>query len=360
MRRARALALAALTLAVVAVATGSTHAGIRPAPPRSPESRVAGEPVTISAVGDTMLGDTPVLPAHPAHYLDLVKAPLANAQITFGNLEGTLTTATHSKCSGSSSPYCFAFRVPPRYAQYLRWDGFDVLNSANNHSHDFGTTGLRQTSAALAKYGIAQEGLPGQIAVLDAGGTKVAFVGFAPYPTTCNLLNLTTAASLIRKADAKADLVVVYMHAGAEGADKTHVTGREEYFIGEDRGNPRRFAHMAVDNGADLVLASGPHVLRGMEFYRHRLLVYSLGDFASYHNFGTDGIVALAGILHVAVGPHGWFRSGRLISTRLDSDGRPHPDSRRRGAHLVAQLSREDFGSHAARVLADGTIEPPA
>ncbi len=176
----------------------------------------------------------------------------------------------------------------------------------------------------------------------------------------CDLLDLAAAAArLVRKAGEDADLVVAYMHAGAEGADRTHVTGHEEYFLGEDRGNPRKFARMAIDNGADLVVASGPHVLRGMEFYRHRLAAYSLGDFASYHNFGTDGIVGLSGILHVSIGPHGWFRSGRLVSVRLNDDGRPLHDSSRKGAHLVARLSNEDFGAHAARVLRDGTIELP-
>ena len=222
--------------------------------------------VTISFVGDSMFGDTPDLPPHPAHYLDNVRKALGNAQIVFGNLEGTLTTATASKCGANPSPNCFDFRVPPRYGGYLRHYGFDVLNSANNHAHDFGSKGVSQTSAALRRHEIRQTGLPGQVAVLDAGETSVAFVGFAPYSNTCNLLDFPAARALIHRADDAADLVVVYMHAGAEGADKTHVTGREEYAYGEDRGNPKRFAHMAVANGADLVLASGPHVLRGIEF----------------------------------------------------------------------------------------------
>jgi hypothetical protein len=316
--------------------------------------------VSISFAGDTMLGDTPDLPPRPAHYLDNVRASLNAGRVVFGNLEGTLTTSTDSKCGANPSPNCFDFRVPPRYGGYLRYHGFDVLNSANNHSHDFGSKGVTQTSAALRKARILQTGLPGQIAVVDAGATSVAFVGFAPYSNVCNLLDPAAAKALIRKADAAADLVVVYMHAGAEGADKTHVTGREEYAYGEDRGNPRRFAHRAVENGADLVLASGPHVLRGMEFYHHRLIAYSLGDFASWHNFGTTGIVGLSGILHVTVGPHGWFVSGRLVSVRLNHDGRPLHDPSRESAHLVARLSRADFGPRAARVAGDGTITPPA
>jgi len=80
---------------------------------------------------------------------------------------------------------------------------------------------------------------------------------------------------------------VVYRHAGAEGAGTDHVTGREEYFLGEDRGSAEAFAHMAVDADASLVIASGPHVLRGLQFYKRHLVAYSLGNFASYGNFST-------------------------------------------------------------------------
>ena len=112
---------------------------------------------------------------------------------------------------------------------------------------------------------MVQTGLPGEITVVHAGDQKVAFVGFAPYDYTASLLDLRSAAALITKARTEARVVVVYMHAGAEGSTLTHVTGREEYAYGEDRGNPQKFAHMAIRNGASLVIASGPHVLRGME-----------------------------------------------------------------------------------------------
>ena len=334
-------------------------AAARPDAVREPPlRRTAAVPsVTIAFVGDTILGNTPQLPARPGHYLDPVREPL-RAEITFGNLEGTLTTATNSKCSPGST-LCFAFRNPPRYAGVFRAAGFDVMNSANNHSHDFGDRGVTQTSHALAEHHIAQTGLPGQIAVVRAGGIRVAFVGFAPYPDVSNLLNLPRAAKLIRAAASRARVVVVYMHAGAEGADKQHVTGREEYAYGEDRGNPRRFAHMAVDNGADLVVASGPHVLRGMEFYRGHLLAYSLANFASYHNFNTDGVLALSGVLRVTLGQKGGFRAARLLSCRLTDIGRARRDYSASSAHLVGRLSREDFGRHAARVLQHGEILPP-
>ena len=307
-------------------------------------------------VGDTDLGDTPVLPPDPGTYLAPVRSALA-AQIVFGNLEGTLTSSTDSKC-GPSSTDCFAFRAPPTYAQYLRDDGFTVLNSANNHSHDFGQQGVLDTSAALKAAGIVQAGLPGQIGIAHVGSTAVAFVDFAPYPDTNNLLDLATARTLIEQAKTKAAIVVVYMHAGAEGSQADHVTGREEAYVGEDRGNPQAFAHAAVDDGADLVVASGPHVLRGMEFYRGRLIAYSLGNFAGYHNFSNSGDLSLSGILKVTLDGHGRLLKGTFVSTQLDADGRPRVDSSGAAARFVAQLSTEDFGSSAALSPA-GTISPP-
>ena len=81
--------------------------------------------------------------------------------------------------------------------------GFTVLNSANNHSHDFGEQGLLDTSAALKAAGIAQTGLPGQIAIVHDGATSVAFIGFAPYTNTNNLLDFAAAKALIQKPAAR-------------------------------------------------------------------------------------------------------------------------------------------------------------
>lgn len=313
-------------------------------------------PVTISVVGDTDLGDTPMLPPDPSTYLDPIRSALA-APIVFGNLEGTLTDSGTSKC-GAASSQCYAFRAPPSYADYLRAAGFTVLNSANNHAHDFGAEGVADTSAALSAAGIAQAGLLGQVPVIRVGSTTVAFVDFAPYTNTNNLLDLGTAKTLIQVARSRADIVVVYMHAGAEGSGADHVTGQEETYVGEDRGNPEVFAHAAIDDGADLVVASGPHVLRGMELYRGRLVAYSLGNFAGYHNFATSGDLALSGILKVTLDGRGRLVSGSFTSLTLNSDGRPGVDPSGAAARFVAQLSAEDFGTRAALSPA-GTIVPP-
>ena len=317
-------------------------------------------PVTIAAVGDTMLGSTPRLPPDPEGYLGAVRRELGRGtQIVFGNLEGTLTTATAGKCASMHARrgQCFAFRDPPRYVRYLKHAGFTVLNDANNHSFDFGAAGQAQTVRTIHAAGLAQTGLPGQITRVKAHGIKVAFVAFAPYADTASLLDLPAARALIKRAAGQASVVVVYMHAGAEGAAADHVTGHEEYFLGEDRGNPEAFAHMAIRAGASLVIASGPHVDRGMQFYRHHLIAYSLGNFVGYHNFATNGNLGMSVILHVTLSATGAFEHARIYPVQFTGPGQPMPGG---GAiSFVSQLSAQDFGASAARILPSGIIKAP-
>jgi poly-gamma-glutamate capsule biosynthesis protein CapA/YwtB (metallophosphatase superfamily) len=316
--------------------------------------------VTIAAVGDTMLGNTPDLPPHPGTYLAAVQRELTRgAQIVFGNLEGTLTTATGSKCAAMHTRpgTCFAFRDPPGYVHYLKRAGFTIFSDANPHSFDFGAAGQAQTVATIHKAGLAQTGLPGQITVVKARGVMVAFLAFAPYADTASLLDLAAARALIKRATRRARVVVVYMHVGAEGATADHVTGHEEYFLGEDRGNPEAFAHMAIRAGASLVIASGPHVDRGMQFYRHHLIAYSLGNFASYYNFATNGTLDMSVILHVTLSATGAFEHARIYPVQFTGQDQPLPGG---GAiSFVSQLSAQDFGATAARILTSGIIKAP-
>ena len=337
----------------------STTGGHRPTA-KAPATTTThpGSSVTISVVGDTDLGNTPDLPPEPATYLQPVMAAL-QAPVVFGNLEGTLTDVTDSKC-GTDSTQCYAFRNPPSYAHIYRADGFTVMNSANNHSHDFGAQGLTDTTDALTSAGIVQAGLPGQIGLVTVAGTKVAFVDFAPYATVNNLLDFPTAKTLIQQAKGEADLVVVYMHAGAEGTAAEHVTGQEETYVGEDRGNPEAFAHAAIDDGANLVVASGPHVLRGMEYYKGDLIAYSLGNFAGYQNFSTSGTLDLSGVLTVTLSDTGDLTAARFTSLVLSVVGQPSVDASNAAATFVNQLSSADFGATAAAILPSGQIALPA
>lgn len=316
--------------------------------------------VTITAIGDMILGNTPSVAANPRDYLRGIHKPLTDgADIVFANLEGVLTDRSGPhKCSSMQAKDCFAFRNPTSFASAFADLGFTVLNSANNHSDDYYSAGAADTTTALTDAGIKQAGVRGSVARVRIHGLWVTFLGFAPYGYDPDLLDLESAAKAIHHAAANNDIVVVYMHAGAEGGAADHVTGHEEYAFGEDRGNPKTFAHMAIDNGAKLVLASGPHVLRGMEFYRGHLIDYSLGDSANYHNFDRSGDLAKSAVLRVTLGSQGGFQSAQLISVTLVDPGRPvvGGDS----VDFVRQLGKEDFGPAAARLSPTGVVRAPA
>jgi hypothetical protein len=314
--------------------------------------------VTIAAVGDIVMGSSPNLPPDGGRsFFSAVDAQLAG-DIVLGNLEGTLSTGGTSKC-GPGSSNCFAFQTPPSYARWLRRAGFSILNVANNHAYDYGEDGLEQTLAALRRHGLRHTGRPGQITIMEVDGVKVAFMGFSSYPWSQSLLDIAAAEDLVREAAAEADLVVVTFHGGAEGSDQTHVPHGTEYFLGENRGDLRTFSHAVVDAGADLVVGHGPHVLRGMEWYKNRLIAYSMGNFGGYRVFSLAGVLSVSGILKVTLNADGSWIRGRFVATRLAGPGVPELDPAEAAHGLVRELSASDFDSSAIRVSYTGALRPP-
>jgi len=308
-------------------------------------------------VGDLTPGSRYGVPGRGGQaQLGPARALLSGADVTVANLEGTYSRGAASKC-GHGAKNCFAFQAPPANAPALSWAGIDAVNVANNHAFDFGASGQAQTFAALGRAGVPWTGRPGQITTLTVNGVGVALLGFAPYPWASSLLDLRRARSLIARAARGAPVVIVAIHAGAEGADRDHVPHGHEHAYGEDRGNARAFAHAAIDAGADLVVGSGPHVIRGVERYRGRLIAYSLGNFAGWHNFGMGGRLSLSGILHVDLAADGTPTGGSWISMRLTGPGVPRPDRSAAAAKLAARLSRADFGA-AAGLDASGALRP--
>jgi len=114
-----------------------------------------------------------------------------------------------------------------------------------------------------------------------------------------------------------------------------------------------------VDAGADLVVGSGPHVLRGMEWYRGRLIAYSLGNFVGYHALATDGVSGVSGILQVTLGKDASWVAGDLVPVTLVGDGTPRPDPAEAAHGLVRTLSRQDFGKQGMSVSRTGVLRPP-
>lgn len=314
--------------------------------------------ITLGWAGDLTPGSRYGLPGgNGRQQLKGVRRYLKSPDITVVNLEGTLTEAGADKCGGAAGGNCFSFAAPPRYAQGMQWAGVDAVNLANNHSLDMGPRGLLDTRRAVAREAMQVVGLPGDITYLENQGVRVALLGFAPYPWASDLRNLAKARGMIRAASRKADIVWVAMHAGAEGADQGSTPRGEEIAFGERRGNTRRFARQAVKAGADLVTGSGPHVVRGMEWYRGKLIAYSTGNFAGFHNFSLGDTLSESAILTVAVTRAGRPVRARWRSLLLEGPGIPRPDAGSRSAKTANEYSRQDFGRNAALIGKGGKVK---
>jgi hypothetical protein len=317
--------------------------------------------VTIAWGGDTVLGSTYGRPPeHGRPMLEEVAPAFRAADVGWLNLEEALSDGPPVKCVGSTSGNCFAFGAPTSYASTLPATGIRIVNLANNHAADYGSAGEASTLAALRSRHVAWDGKPGQIELLRVRGLKIAFLGFAPYPWAARLDRIPAAAALVRRAARQADLVVVAIHAGAEGSTAVHVPRRTEFFLGENRGNSRAFTHAVIDAGADLVVGSGPHVIRGVEWYRGRLIAYSLGNLAGWRTFGLGGALSDSAVLTVKVRGDGAVVGGHWTPLLLREPGRPVLDAGGTSLRLVNKLSREDFGKAGARFDAAGDLVPRA
>jgi hypothetical protein len=324
----------------------------------------ATEPISMSATGDVVMGMAPGgLPPNNGKGFFNEVAPLLKADFQMMNLEQTITDDTGvGKCSAESAgKTCFAFRTPPATVQNLKDAGTHLVNLANNHAWDFGEAGYKNTQDALDSVQIKYTGFPGQITVVQVKGTKIAVVGFASYKEWSNLCSdLDASTAIIKKADEQADLVVVQVHMGAEGADKTRVKAGTETFLGENRCDPIKFSHTVVDAGADLVVGHGPHVVRGMEFYQGRLIAYSLGNFAGYRALGYNGVVGITAVIRINLKPDGTWAGGTLIPTHMIAPGLPRPDPNKRAISMISDLTKRDFPQTGPAIAADGTITAPA
>ncbi|MEU6022493.1 CapA family protein [Micromonospora sp. NPDC047134] len=368
-RRSAVAVLGALLAALLLA--GCAQAGERPlwqpgagggdtgAPVESPTPKV--KKISLSATGDIVMAMAPnrMPPNDGKGFFDSVKKALS-ADLVMGNLEEPLTVDTGAGKCGADSTRCFQFRAPPEYAAHLADAGFDLLNQANNHGYDFGEKGYENTQKALEEHGLEHTGAPDQITVVEVKGVKVAVAGFSSYRWSNSLTDIPAAKKVIAKAATLADIVVVQVHMGAEGAEMTRVRPGTEMFLGENRGDPIKFSRAMIDSGADLVVGHGPHVLRGMEFYKGRLIAYSLGNFAGGGNsLSNNGRLGWGGVLKVSLEEDGTWAGGSFVSTYMDGVRKPVVDPDDRGLGLLKELSKLDFPETGARFTDSGKISLP-
>ncbi len=366
------LSIAAIILGILTLLACQTKSGGRdetgivsaatPTPTPTLTKSKNDEPITIAAVGDIMLGstsinDTFLPPNDGADILKEVTPILSRADIAFGNLEGPMLEGGKTEKCAPNATRCFAFRVPTRYGKYLKAAGFDVLSLANNHAGDFGNYGRESTRKTLDALGIKYAGSDKSrfaMTIVEAKGKRIAFIGFAHNDIVPNVNDLAFAKQLVTEARKKADLVVVSFHGGAEGIDQQHVPNKTEIFGGEARGNLPLFAHTVIDAGADLVLGHGPHVMRGMEVYKDRLICYSMGNFATYGMFTLKAETALTAIFEIKIAADGKFVGGKLYAGKQFGRGGPVLDADGDAIRKVRELSIADFGTNAPKIADDG------
>ena len=318
--------------------------------------------ISIASVGDMMIGtDYPRnhLPDDDGvSFLADVAPILSAADIAFGNLEGVLVDGGEpgKKCSNPNA--CYLFRSPTRYAEHYRNAGFDVLSLANNHARDFGEEGRTSSMDAIAAAGMHHSGRVDDFASFEHGGLRIAVLAYAVTKNSNMMLDYELAFTTVADFATTHDIVVVSFHGGAEGADVTHVPFADEEYYGEPRGDVVWFARGVVDAGADLVIGHGPHVVRGMERYKDRLIAYSLGNFATYYGISVAGIKGVAPVLMTTLDGDGRFVEGEIVSTVQLRPAGPSIDPKRRALNLIRGLSIEDFGEPGLTFLPDGRVLP--
>lgn len=328
-----------------------------------PEPQIQQPDITLALVGDIMLGTTypaPHLPLASGSRLFEHAAPLlATADLALGNLEGPFCDTSASRRK-QETDNAYAFRMPPAYAPLLQAAGFGFLSLANNHTCDFGQTGLRRTMALLDSLGIAYAGLKHHCptTLLRVGNTMVGIAAFGHNGHTPRLTDSTLVANTLRSLRDSCQLLIVSFHGGAEGKSRIHLPDSAERYLGEPRGHLRWFAHLCIDLGADLVFGHGPHVPRAMELYRGRLVAYSLGNFCTPVGISLDGILGYAPLLTVRLQPDGTLRDGHIHSFHQPYRKGPQPDSLHRAARLMAHLSRQDFDNPGLEFHPDGDFRP--
>lgn len=322
--------------------------------------------VSIACVGDMVLGvnypdEAPLLPVHDgAHLFDDVSEYLKGADIAAGNLEGLLLDKGGTVRTVRDPKYAYFFRMPERYINHFIDAGFDFLSVGNNHLRDFGEEGVRSTLDILEASGIAYAGLRHrcETAIVERDGVRYGFAAFAPFIDMCDIHDFELVDELVDKLrnECKCDIVIVTHHGGAEGSAAYRVPREREYFGGCYRGNVYDFSHRCIDAGADLVFGHGPHVVRGMELYKGKLIAYSLGNFCTPYMVNIKGRNGYSPILIVNLNVDGEFMGGKVISARQTTRTGPKRDAEKVVIKELQNLSAMDFPDSPLRIDDDGNL----
>ncbi len=313
------------------------------------------------AVGDIMVGTSypkNFLPSGDGAFLwDDSRSFFQQADIAFGNLEGTVLDGDGEPKECKNPDACYLFKMPTRLAGVFKECGFDLMSIANNHANDFGARGRKNTQKTLDSLGIYHAGsIERPYGIFEVSGLRIGFIAFAPNKGTLTFYDQEFARNLVKMLSDSSDLVIVSIHGGAEGLGNMHVTRTQEFYFGEDRGNIYTFSHELVDAGADLIIGHGPHVPRAIEVYQDRLIAYSLGNFCTYGRFSLKGAAGVAPLLQVKFTREGKFLEGAVRSFKQSYAYGPLTDSSNEAARIIRELSEQDFPENPVTIDEEGRI----
>jgi len=327
-------------------------------------SPVQSQSLRIKAVGDIMLGSTTpynILPdGNGEIFGKSIATYLEGADITFGNLEGVFVNGEFKpqKCSESSrnAKRCYEFGMPQNLVKALNDMHFSVLSMDNNHNSDYGTAGVNFTKDLLKKNGIRYAAKKAPI-IMEIEGKKVGIAAFGHSSISYRVSDLVTAKRVIEELNAKCDIVLVSFHGGAEGLGAQHVKDETEEYFGENRGNLVQFSKTVIDAGADLVIGHGPHVLRGIDLYKNKLIIYSLGNFLTHGNVNIRDVRGNSAIMDIQLDlTTGDLVSGQIIPTKQIGKGVAVYDESNKAIELIRDLSKADFPNSKLSISVDGRI----
>ncbi len=323
----------------------------------------AKDQLIIRAVGDTMLGTEYPKPMLPTHSPLLGTRPwFQGSDVNFLNHEGVLCDGeSKSKCEFTEGT-CYAFRSPIKFGEWIQEAGFNLVSLANNHVMDFGGACQEETEKEFDALEIPWSGRKDTVARFEKKGIPLSLIAFHTADHTNNVRDIERAKKLVSDEKQSGRLVIVSFHAGAEGFNALRTPQEKEIYFGENRGDVRAFAHTVVDAGADLVIGHGPHVVRGIEFYKEKVIAYSLGNFATYKAFNLAGPNAFGAVLEVVLDKSGNFRGSKIIPTVQKGFGIPQFDESHTAIDLIRYLSKVDFPEYGMDVALDGSLgkRPPA
>jgi poly-gamma-glutamate capsule biosynthesis protein CapA/YwtB (metallophosphatase superfamily) len=331
-------------------ATVTVEATVTPPPSTEPTYPPT---ITIAAVGDMLFDLSPRnLIASKGGRAPLVKVEglLNTADVTIGNLEGPLSNrGTH--VGGKTPDHIFA--GDPRAVEGLTASGFDLLALANNHIMDHGGDALTDTLATLDGAGIGHAGAgmdkasAWAPAIIERNGKKIAYLSFSqivpggftptssrPGMATGRDMHAVTAA--IAAARQQADYVIVSYHWGVEQSYAANAS-------------QKRDGRASIDAGADMVLSHHPHVMQGIEFYKGKLIAYSLGDFIFPYKT-VEGRKSI--ILRASLGPDGVTDVSALPVYMADY-GRPVPQTGSSARGILTKL-RDISAPLGTKVVIEG------